>query len=259
MVFFNKLAAALLLPCGLTVLCLLAGLVFKRKLLLWAGFFLLLLFSMPVTSEMLMRSVEGDAGRASAESVQKADAIVVLSGMLNQVEGAPLGEWGEAADRYEGGIELFKAGKAPVIVFTRGLWSWRTNDIPEGELLAARAVKSGIPQSSILLTGKAGNTDEEAEAARKLLGTGLNGRSKTIILVTSAYHMRRSMLLFEKSGFHVISFRVDYQVGNDHPLTLLDFLPDAKSLEQSQKAMRELYGWIFYMITKNFPVHFPDT
>ncbi|TLU86026.1 MAG: YdcF family protein [Chlorobium sp.] len=256
MVFFNKLAAALLLPFGLALLCILGGLAFKRRLLVWAGFFVLLLFSMPVTSDMLMRSVEGDAGRASAVSVQNADAIVVLSGMLNQVKGAPLGEWGDGADRYEGGIELFKAGKAPVIVFTKGLWPWRTNATPEGELLAARAVRSGIPPSAIFLTGNAGNTAEEAKAVRKLLGSGVNGRTKTIILVTSAYHMRRSMLLFENSGFHVIPFRVDYQVGYVNPLTLLDFLPDANSLEQSEKAIREVYGCIFYKIMTNISAIF---
>jgi uncharacterized SAM-binding protein YcdF (DUF218 family) len=50
------------------------------------------------------------------------------------------------------------------------------------------------------------NTAEEAVAVKELIGS-----SKKIILVTSAYHMYRAKRLFEKQGFEVIEYKVDYK------------------------------------------------
>lgn len=243
MLLLNKILPILLLPLGFTLLCLFAGLAFRKKFLLWYAALLLWAFSMPVVGDGLMRFVEGGTTRVPLSSVGKADAIVVLSGMVRQVEGAPLGEWGDGVDRFEGGIELFRAGKAPVIVFTRGQLPWQPYARPEGELLARRAMLLGVPQAAIRLTGRVGNTADEAAAAATLLG-----EKKRIILVTSAFHTRRALLLFEHAGFTVEPFRVDYRVDDTLELTVLRFLPGAEALCQSEQALRELLGWLFYSL-----------
>ncbi len=241
MLLVNKILPILVLPLGFALLCLLAGLVLRKRLLLWYAALLLWAFSMPVVCNGLMRFVEAGTRRIPVSSVSRADAIVVLSGMIRQVDGAPLGEWDDAADRFEGGIDLFKARKAPLLVFTRGKMPWQPDAIPEGELLSRRAVLLGVPQSSIRLTAKVGNTADEAVAAAKLLGD-----RKKIILVTSAFHMRRALFMFENAGFEVVPFRVDYQVDDNAGLTVLRFLPSAEALAQSEKALREMIGWLFY-------------
>jgi len=241
MLILNKILPILLLPLGFTLLCLFAGLIFRKKLLLWCALVVLWTFSMPVIGDRLMRFVEAGTVRTPVSSVQKADAIVVLSGMIRQVDGAPLGEWSDAVDRFEGGVELFKAGKAPVIVFTRGQMPWQPDATPEGELLAKRAMLLGVPQSAIRLSSKVGNTADEALAAATLLG-----ERKKILLVTSAFHMRRAQLLFEHAGFEVLPFRVDYRTEHHAALTLLRFLPSADALAESETALRELIGWLYY-------------
>lgn len=241
MLLVNKILPLFLLPLGLSLICLVGGVVLRKRLLLWSGVLVLWMFSMPLVSNALMRFVEGPARRAAVRGVVKADAIVVLSGMLHQVDGAPLGEWGDAVDRFEGGIDLFKAGRAPVLVFTRGQIPWRPDRIPEGELLAKRAVQLGVPHKAIRLTERVGNTAEEAAAAGKLLD-----RRKNIILVTSAYHMPRALLLFEKEGFRVVPYRVDYQVDDTAQLTVLSYLPNGSALAQSETALREMIGWVYY-------------
>ncbi len=243
MLFLHKLLPILVLPLGVTLIALLAGLAFRKKILLWYAAVVLWAFSMPVVGDGLMRFVEGGTSRVPVSSIDKSDALVVLSGMMRQVDGAPLGEWGDAADRFDAGIELFKAGKAPLLLFTRGYWPWKPYEIPEGELLAKRALLLGVPQSAIRLTPKVGNTADEAAAIRTLLGS-----QKRIILVTSAFHMRRSILLFKKAGFAVTPFPVDYRVNNSYGSTILRFLPSAEALEQSERALRELLGWFYYWI-----------
>ncbi len=243
--FFNKILPILLLPLGFSLLCLLAGLLLRKRLFLWTGLLVLSLFSLPIVSDALMRFVEGPLRRSPVSAIGKADAIVVLSGMLHQINGAPLGEWGDAVDRFEGGIDLFKAGKASVIVFTRGQMPWHTYGVPEGELLARRALLLGVPQHAIRLTETVGNTAEEALAAGKLLNIG-KGSPKKIILVTSAFHMPRARFLFEQAGFKVIPFRVDYHTDDTPEVTILSYLPNGTSLAESETALREVIGWLFY-------------
>ena len=247
MLLLNKILPLLVLPLGFSLLCMMAGLLLRKMLLLWSGLLILLVFSMPLVSNALMSLVEDTSRKASVNLLQKADAIVVLSGMLHQVDGAPLGEWNDAVDRFEGGVALFKAGKAPVIVFTRGQVPWQPYAIPEGELLAKRASLLGVPKKAILLTEKVCNTADEAMAARKLLRFNKEKR-KCIILVTSAYHMRRALMLFERAGFTVVPYRVDYQTDDKAPLTFLSYLSNGESLEKSEKAWREVIGLAFYWV-----------
>ena len=241
---------------------------------------------------------EGASSRREVEGIEPAEAIVVLSGMLQDRKDAPLGEWSDAVDRFEGGVELFQAGKAPLLIFTGGHVPWRPEDRPEGEILKERAVKLGMPGEKIQVTGKVGNTEEEAEAVKEILGYAESEKAKSeirkaensssrvagdallvnsnsppknrpqnpepstearpgslgarhrIILVTSAFHMRRARMLFERQGFNVEPFPVDFQVPDRQRITILSFLPKAEYLEDSETAMREGVGMLYYWIIK---------
>jgi uncharacterized SAM-binding protein YcdF (DUF218 family) len=85
------------------------------------------------------------------------------------------------------------------------------------------------------------NTADEAVAVKELIGP-----NKKIILATSAYHMYRAKRLFEKQGFEVIPFKVDYKVAQSLKTTILDFLPDAENLKQTETGIRELMGRLIY-------------
>ena len=194
--------------------------------------------------------------------------------MLQDRKDAPLGEWSEAVDRFEGGLDLFKARKAPILIFTGGYVPWRPDDRPEGEILRERAVKLGVPKEKILVTGRVGNTAQEAEAVRELfrnsefgirkqqtangeqptnsVGSGqiAVGGKPSIILVTSAFHMPRAKMLFERQGFEVEPFPVDFRVSDRQRTTILSFLPKAEYLEDSETAMREGMGILYYSVIK---------
>jgi len=91
-----------------------------------------------------------------------------------------------------------------------------------------------------------------ADEARAVAGPLQEQRSTTaerhIILVTSAFHLRRSRVLLTRAGFQVVPFPVDVQVSVGRACTLLDLLPDANSLSQTAIALREWYGWLFYQL-----------
>ena len=245
MSIFSKILPLFFLPVGLGMLLMTAGLVSHRKVIAWFGVLLLWLCSMPVVADNLMRSVEGKQGGVAVASVGSADAVVVLSGMICQVEGSPLGEWGDAADRFEAGVGLYRAGKAPRIIFTGGQWPWQPDMVPEGQLLAKRAYGAGVPAWAVSVTPAVGNTLEEARAVGQMLRSGAGAARPRVILVTSAFHMQRSSMLFERAGILVERFPVDYRTESKERVTLLSFLPQAEALEKSSVALHELMGRLY--------------
>lgn len=248
MLILSKILPLFVLPPGLCILIALAALLWRRWWLIWISMLILWVFSMPVVGVLLAELGERPYHRVAIERVGKADAVVVLSGMIVRIEGAPLGEWGEAADRFEGGVELYKAGKAPRLVFTGGYIPWLPDFVPEGEILAERARRMGVPDSAILLTGKVANTADEAVATANLLDVNA-GRSRRIILVTSASHMQRASRLFRDAGFQVVPYPVDFHDKSlMNGITVKDFLPSATALDLSSAALREMLGRVVALL-----------
>ena len=114
-----------------------------------------------------MDRIESDYPYQPIKSVDNADAVVVLSGMLViETDKGVVSQWG-AIDRFHG-IDLLDAGKAPLIIFTRAQWPW-LNLPPEGEILAKRALAMGVNPSQILLTGTVTTTADEANEIKTLM------------------------------------------------------------------------------------------
>jgi uncharacterized SAM-binding protein YcdF (DUF218 family) len=228
----------------LVIIGILIGLIKNKKKLIYIAIGLLYIISTPIFSNNFFKLVEGSEYRKPISAIDSADAIVVLSGMLeiNEVGDSTYVEWGDP-DRFFGGIDLFKAGKAQKLVFTGGKMPWDKARKTEGDVLKEYAISNGIPSEKIFVTKDVENTAEEALSVKELISP-----SKRIILVTSAYHMYRAQRLFEKQGFEVISYKVDYKVSQNNKIVVMDFLPDAQCLEQTETGCREILGRIFYII-----------
>jgi uncharacterized SAM-binding protein YcdF (DUF218 family) len=242
MIYLHKILPIFVLPIMLVIIVILIGLIKNKKKLIYTAIGVLYIISTPIFSNNFFKIIEGSEYRKPINTIDSTDAIVVLSGMLeiNEIGDSTYVEWGDP-DRFFGGIALFKAGKAQKLVFTGGKMPWDKSKKTEGEVLKEYAISNGIPSQKILFTKDAENTAEEAVAVKELIGT-----SKRIILVTSAYHMYRAKRLFEKQGIEVISFKVDYKVGRNKELVIMDFLPDAESIKLTEIGIREMIGRFYY-------------
>ena len=251
MLHLAKILPVFLLPPGAAILLLLAGIVLRKRALAVAGLLVLWLSSTSVVGNAVMRAAEGWQTRIPVASMPTAKAIVVLSGMLRHAPGSEgVDEWGSGVNRFEAGVALLKAGKAPVLIFTGGWMPWRPEDRPQGGVFVDRAVALGVARDQILVTGKASNTADEAREVSKLLrGLSRDHEGGPVILVTSAFHMRRSLLLFTRAGVPVVPFPVGFQA-SDGPFTFTDILPSAGSIQSTETAVRELYGYLFYRLIK---------
>ena len=235
-----------LMPTCVVLALLLLALRTRRRWPIVVALVLLWAASTPVTSNVLMRAVEGWRVRQVTSEAPNADAIVVLSFGIRDVPGDTTSFEFDDFDRFLGGFDLYKASKAPRLIFTGGWNPWKPNLPLVGDALSARARDFGVPASALSTTGKAGNTEQEAEGVAQLLGVGKSPTAPRILLVTSAYHMSRAEMLFLRAGLEVIPFPVDFQTKLG--ITPRSFIPNGDTLKQTDAALHEIYGRVYYWI-----------
>jgi len=138
---------------------------------------------------------------------------------------------------------LLKADKAPKLIFTGGKLPWQLGQETEGDVLKRFAVIAQVPEEQILVTGKVQNTADEAHAVAQVLEPS----KIRIILVTSAFHMNRAKALFDKQGFEVFSYPVDFKIGGGVDWGTV-FLPNPNALVSTDFCFRELLGRLYYRV-----------
>ena len=244
MIYLHKILPMLISPLMVVVFLLVLGIKFKSKKFTISGIIILLICSLPIVSKNLINYIEINYKPIQASNMDKADAIIVLSGMIKPINtnNGYKYEFYKSVNRFFAGIELFKNNKANFIVFTRGKYPWSVGK-PEGEYLKELAISYGIPENNIILTENVENTDQEAKAVKKLFPE----KNTKLILVTSASHMPRALKVFQAADLEVIEYPVDFK-SNSNNFTLIDLIPSAGAFSGTSYFVREIIGRIYYKI-----------
>jgi uncharacterized SAM-binding protein YcdF (DUF218 family) len=131
------------------------------------------------------------------------------------------------------------------VVFSGGSGNLISNDAREADYAGAIFESLGIAKSRLIMERRSRNTQENAEFSKVLVAPKEGERW---LLVTSAFHMPRSVGLFRKAGFDVEPCPVDWRVGGrDDLLTFTSFAVDG--LRRTDLAAREWMGLIAYRAT----------
>jgi len=205
-----------------------------------AGVATLLLASFPPLANRLWSSLESEV-KPTARADIVYDAVVLLGGMVD-----PMGStrkspaWNDSIERLLITRELLSAGRARSVIVTGGKYG--TSDLPaEAEYLAVELEALGVEKSRIILEDQALNTRENATLTKAIVEKqGL----KTLLLVTSAFHMRRARGCFEAVGLEVDSLPVDYRMRN--PGLDGHLFPRAEYFADTARAVRERVGLVVY-------------
>ena len=191
-------------------------------------------------ADLLMGQLEDDFQPKALSVIEQTDAIVVLGGATRgDTHFSSLGDLNQQADRIVHGLQLYRAGKAPLILLSGGA---DRGSRPEAELMQEHLELMGVSPGALLRERESRDTRENALYSAILLrGKGV----RSILLVTSGFHMRRAVPLFEAQGFRVIPAPTDFQRLVGKP-ALPRWLPTAEDLVRTTYAIREFVGYQVY-------------
>ncbi|MGB3570951.1 MAG: YdcF family protein, partial [Phormidesmis sp.] len=219
----------------------------------WAialSLFILFFTSNPLVSDKLVSTLEWQY--FPPDPVPTADAIVVLGGATApQMAPRPWVEVLEAGDRILYGARLYNQGKAPKLILSGGRITWRGGSgASEADDMKEFALAMGVPESAILLEGTSLNTQQNAVNLKPILD---QQSVESVLLVTSAIHMPRSVAIFSKLGISVIPAPTDYLVPTETQINTLEgrilaLLPEAKSTAHFTQALKEYVGFVIYRL-----------
>jgi uncharacterized SAM-binding protein YcdF (DUF218 family) len=242
----KKCITPFLLPPGVFVLILLiSGLLLLRRkswkigvlnciiaLLIW-------LSSLTPFADMLLAKRE--QGLLLPEKIN-GDAIVVLGGGIS----------GDARDMSGSGVltedslsrivtaaRLERKLKVPVLVSGGAVFK---DTKPEARIMKRYLVDLGVPEDRIIEESKSRDTLENARYTRDICTR--RGYRK-IVLVTSAYHMKRAVTAFRKNGVEVIPYPA-YIDERRTSYSIMELLPSASAMTAVSNVVREYLGSLFY-------------
>jgi len=253
----RMLIKVLILPPGLQLVFLALGLALTARvsassrtkwvgyLLLSSGFLSLLLMSLPVVVGPLLKELEiyPPVTEQHVNDYQ-GQAIVILSGGI--VDFAP--EWGRTVSgsqtvvRLRYGANLNRLYGLPILLSGGSV----TGEGRAEAQVMAQDLKDSFEMDAEWLETESQNTWENAQFSAKLLeAQGI----KRVVLVTSAWHMRRAVAAFEYFGLEVLPAPTGFL----HPMQAsfgARWLPSMGSLSGARLGLHECLGLLYYWYLK---------
>lgn len=233
------------------ILFFVGGLIFQKRnvgrKLLWISLALLLLFSNQFIANYIMYLWEPPF-KGIAE-LPEYELGIVLTGVTNLNKTAyDRTFFNKGADRATHAVQLYKLGKIKKILITGGQGLNPANNNREADLLANFMILAGVSKEDLLIENEAVNTRENAVFTKqKLASEGIDLQS-TPILITSAFHMKRSKACFDKVGLSTVTFPVDYYA-SDPQLTFKTLVqPSPDALRNWHILVKEWIGLVAYKL-----------
>ncbi|ACT94318.1 YdcF family protein [Dyadobacter fermentans] len=249
--FLSKAIDFLVMPMSMLFLLLIyAFLVKNRRKQKWViGLVIVLMYLM--SNSFLVRAALNwyEAPLVNISDIRETyDVGILLSGGLANTDmpDADHALMGDRGDRVLQTFLLYKAGKIRKILITGA----SADDAMAGKrgetkTAAALLVQWGVPAGDIVFEEKAKNTRQNAlnsaQILRKMFPSG------KYILITSAFHMRRSVGCFEKAGIKTKPFPADFYGGYGE-LTVRKMIPEPSALDSFNVLWHEMVGFVIYKI-----------
>jgi uncharacterized SAM-binding protein YcdF (DUF218 family) len=245
----SKLLQYFLMPIIWVVILLLLAIFLKsarwRRMSLVTATVLLLVFSNPFLANVTMRAWELEA--VPLEQVGNYDVAIILTGVTQAIGFAEdRVHTNKGADRFLHPLKLYRMGKVDKFLITGGVGTVAMDRRPEAEMLQELLLLAGVPQEDILIETRSDNTYQNAIFTGDVLQN--HPEFERRLLVTSAFHMRRSKACFDKAGITTDIFPTDFYTTTLRytPDELLIPNPDAFRLWH--RIIHEITGYLIYKV-----------
>jgi len=210
-----------------------------------AGTAILLLLSLEPVSDTLVYLLEKQYPPALQETISEVDVVVILGGGVLPSGGLrAVAEPSRASySRVVNGVEYFGRSGAQYLIVSGG--AGPSGGETNAEVMKRLAIKLGVPADRMLMEPCVSTTWEHPEQVAKLID---EPRDTVVIgIVTSALHMKRSMMAFERYFSRVVALPSNYLY---EPIRweIDSFIPSAKALSASSAMFHELIGLGWYYL-----------
>lgn len=211
------------------------------KILLTSGVIVLLLFSYGIFTHGLLNNFEKKyptLNLESAEETKEIRWIVILGGGATSDPKLPVTSQLSQATliRLVEGIRIYRKIPGSKLILSGGKVF---NTMPEAMVMCQLAVELGVPDKDILIEMKSKNTEEQARFIKELV------KSDKFILVTSAYHMQRAMVLFNSSNLDPLPSPTGHLIKTPQQMNPLSFFPNSSKIEHGEKVIREIMALLW--------------
>ena len=215
--------------------------------MLWGGMLVFGFLGFKAVPEALLRSLESRFNVPSLTSSDQYAGVIVLGGATGNPDiykahgQVPLGD---AAERMTVPVALLRKFPNFELIFSGGEGRLVPTGTKEAELAKVFYTEQGVDMRRVTLESNARTSRENAKRVAALLGERCK---QPWLLVTSAWHMPRSMAEFQAVGCNVTAYPVDFRTGEE--TSWMEYSM-AGSLMAWQTALHEYLGMFVYGVTR---------
>lgn len=215
--------------------------IYKRKTYFILGFLVLLIFS----NSVFYKKINQLWCDLPNKNKNKYDVGILLGGMISLSSTEKNIKFANNNDRLLNTLDLFYKNKIDKILIS-GASGSLTSNLKEAAILKKYLIQVGIRDSCILIENNSKNTFENAYYCEKLLLDTLNFKNPSCLIITSSYHMRRSLAIFEKTRLECDPFIK--KTDKKHFDLEWIIIPQSNILFKWKILLHEMIGYLSYVL-----------
>ena len=241
----SKLLAFLSKPIIWIFLLLISLLIFKskRKKLLYITFFTFYFFTNSFIADSCSRLWE----IPRFQPTEKYDIGIVLGGIADYDKITKAHNFNKHADRLMDAEQLYHKGIIKKIMLSGGNGMLFNDGYIEANTMRDHLLQNKIPNEDIIIENTSRNTKENAFNSAIILKQKLPNAS--VLLITSAQHMKRAQYCFKRASIQTTAFPTDCTTSYFNFGIEYMFLPRTSAIEVWENLIHEWIGFLVYKIT----------
>jgi len=203
-------------------------------------------FSNLFIAEEFIRLIEAKPIKKE-ELKEKYDYIIILGGPLSYYdkEYDQVG-FNPCVDRVFQAVKFYLQGKSDYILYCGGDGTLTQNLGKESYIMKKYLIDLGLPAENIIVEDKSRNTYENVKYALEIILK--NNKNPKLLVITSAYHVKRVLLCFKKFNIECDYYPVDRMTGKKKKYDLFSLMPTSTAIWYWEIFLHELFGLISYKI-----------
>ncbi len=221
----------------------------RKSTFLFASFIALLFFSNTWIITNLMLPFHDPPN--PMQDTESYETGILLGGITSYDRKSKEGYFNISSDRFIQTALLYKKGHIKKILVSGGQNGIiKEDNFSEADFIKKNLINIGIPSQDILIEEESRNTIENAAFCKSILKANGLDNNKTIVLVTSAFHMQRARAIFENHGFKIRTFPCAISIlPGASKFKPEHLIPSTKAMDWWQTFLKELAGRFYFSIS----------